>query len=184
MGKRLLRAAACLAAVCLWAAPASALVRMSETTDSFAIPNSGFVSGCALPFHSEDELVVMDISIGNSGVATMSNGEWMVGTGIVGSGQAATPNLDSAHPYPNPYMPSKGHASVTFTHLPTQVTIRVYTLAGELVQEMSKNNVAADQVAWQPVNNKQGQPLASGVYLYTIAAADGQTKTGKFMVIR
>lgn len=181
--KGLAAAAAAAFAFC-FAAPAHSLVRMSESVYSYSIPNGGFVALGTDSVKSDDGAFLMDTSLGTTKEPKMQGGEWTLGAGIVASGQTATSNLDRAHAFPNPFMPSRSHRAVTFTHLTPKVTIRIYTLAGELVKELTKDSNSTDQSEWYPVNNRQGQPVASGVYLWYIVSSEGQVKTGKLMVIR
>lgn len=123
-------------------------------------------------------------SLGVSGVTKMKGGTYEMGTGIVGSGAVAVANLDRAHAFPNPFMPSRGHTWIKFSQLTKKCIIRIYTLAGELVKELTKDAAATDRFEWYPVHNKQGQDLASGVFIWYIESSEGQVKTGKLMVIK
>jgi len=123
-------------------------------------------------------------AIGGSGIAKMEGGDFKIGTGIVGGITPSGIDLSSAHVFPNPYVPAKGHAGLTFSQVTSFATIRIYTIAGELVQELFKNDPTTDRVAWFPVENLRGDPVASGVYIFVIESSDGQIKTGKLMVIK
>ncbi len=82
---------------------------------------------------------------------------------------------------------------VEFRHLPAApCTIRIWTLAGDLVQVLRHDESAAqaagDYVStgtrtWDLVS-RNGQQVASGVYLFTVDAPGFPRKTGKFTVIR
>lgn len=123
-------------------------------------------------------------SIGNTSIAKMEGGDFKIGTGIIGGVGASGINIENAHAFPNPYIPSHGHAGITFSQLTTFATIRIYTVAGQLVREIIKTDAATDRAAWFPVENLGGQPVASGVYIFVIESGDGQAKTGKLMVIK
>jgi hypothetical protein len=43
-------------------------------------------------------------------------------------------NLSNAHCYPNPFKPSLGHNKITFTDLPRNIEIKIYTISGELAE--------------------------------------------------
>ncbi len=82
---------------------------------------------------------------------------------------------------------------VEFRHLPAApCTIRIWTLAGDLVQVLHHDAAAAiaggDYAAtgtrtWDLIS-RNGQQVASGVYLFTVAAPGYPDKLGKFTLIR
>jgi len=77
---------------------------------------------------------------------------------------------------------------VEFRNLPQdQGTIRIYTLAGDLVEELQFDGRGGQgTVEWDLVS-RNGQDVTSGVYLYSIETdtnAAYQRKIGKFVVIR
>ncbi len=82
---------------------------------------------------------------------------------------------------------------VEFRHLPaTECTIRIWTVAGDLVKVLhhdARSAVAAGDLAstgtqaWDLVS-RNGQQVASGVYLFTVDADGFPRKMGKFTVIR
>ncbi len=77
---------------------------------------------------------------------------------------------------------------VEFRNLPAdQGTIRIYTLAGDLVEELPfDGRTGAGTMKWDLVS-RNGQDVTSGVYLYSIETdtnAAYQRKIGKFVVIR
>lgn len=113
------------------------------------------------------------------------------------------PRIDAADPsrdgkvwvVPNPF---RAHApwerepvpGDTFTRhldffgLPRAVaTVRIYTLAGDLVQVLSHDGRQGDgQLAWNLIS-RNGQDVESGVYLFTVESVAGH-QTGRFVVIR
>lgn len=90
-------------------------------------------------------------------------------------------SLSNAYAFPNPFKPSAGHTTVTFTNLAAQCTIKVYTLTGELIKVIQETD-GDGQNTWN-VKNEAGENLTSGLYLFVIKSAD-DTKTGKLVVIR
>jgi hypothetical protein len=76
---------------------------------------------------------------------------------------------------------------VEFRNLPAdRGTIRVYTLAGDLVVELPFDGLAgAGTVRW-PLVSRNGQDITSGVYLFSVDTESGnfKRKVGKFVVIR
>jgi len=93
------------------------------------------------------------------------------------------PNNDvsGAYAYPVPYKPSAGHKNITFTNLAQVCTIKIYTIAGELVKTIVENDGDATSV-WD-VTSDSGNQVFSGVYIYVIKSKT-ETKTGKLMIIR
>jgi hypothetical protein len=83
--------------------------------------------------------------------------------------------------FPNPINKHDSANKVfTFFLIPSNTaTLRVYTLNGRLVKSISKND-DSDKIAWD-LNNEQGSPVASGVYLYVLSGPGG-SKKGKLAV--
>lgn len=82
---------------------------------------------------------------------------------------------------------------VEFRHLPAaKSTIRIYTLAGDLVKTIVHDQTAAiatgdyaatGSATWDLVS-RNGQDVASGVYVFSVEADGFDRKVGKFVVIR
>jgi hypothetical protein len=77
---------------------------------------------------------------------------------------------------------------VEFRNLPSdRGTIRVYTVAGDLVQSLSFDGRTGDgTVKWDLVS-RNGQDVASGVYIFSVETDTNdafQRKIGKFVVVR
>ncbi len=79
--------------------------------------------------------------------------------------------------YPNPFKPSDG--SIIFDNLPQEAIIEIFNLAGELINELS----GTEKVMWKPTN-KEGEKIASGIYIYLVTDKQGRKATGKFAIIR
>ncbi|MCA9730686.1 MAG: T9SS type A sorting domain-containing protein [Deferribacteres bacterium] len=81
-------------------------------------------------------------------------------------------DMELINAYPNPYYGmhefelNRFQRSVTFSHLPKQCTIRVFNLAGVLVRTIEKDD-DTQFAAWD-LNNQDGLPIASGMYLANI----------------
>ncbi len=102
-----------------------------------------------------------------------------------------TPTLesfkDSIRAYPNPAKSGR----VTFRYnlsQNTRITIKIYTIMGDLVWESSYNDTAGPGIThdWGCVN-KAGKKIASGLYIYRITADDGSqevTVTKKLIVVQ
>lgn len=84
---------------------------------------------------------------------------------------------------PSPFVPSRGHTFVTLfgANLAGGV-VNFYDTAGDHVQRLV---IPGNATTYQwDVRSRSGAPLASGVYIWVIEAADGGRYTGKFAVIR
>lgn len=92
-------------------------------------------------------------------------------------------NLDEVIVYPNPFeMAMASGGTLKFVRLPTQATIKIYNLAGELVRTLDKNN-AYNRLEWDG-KNEYGEKVASGLYFYVISSPQSANKiTGKIAVI-
>ena len=109
----------------------------------------------------------------NSGILLVgtSGGLSRIHTGIIPSA-----SCDSIQVYPNPFIPSEGHRRVTFEKVPDGSTIRIYTMSGELVNEIEIVNTLG---RWDGKNNL-GENVTSGVYIFTI----GECRSGIVAVVR
>jgi hypothetical protein len=72
--------------------------------------------------------------------------------------------------------------------------VSIYTLSGDLVQQIRPNDLRVDghpqkettgdqQATWNLVS-RNGQDVASGIYLFTVATIAGELQRGRFVVIR
>jgi len=118
--------------------------------------------------------------------------------GSVSPTRGAEKTLDNVHVVPNPY---HAHATrlygwtqnqINFVGLPAACRIRIFTQTGDLVttiyHELSIPPSSIEQ--WMQLTDSD-QYVASGLYVYIIDQAKdhegndlGQTKTGKFVIIR
>lgn len=143
--------------------------------------------------------------IQQKGFQVPCEGNWMqfapVPNQVATGGKAL---LDAIKVVPNPYLVrnswdvSKEDKHLMFTHLPTKCTIRIYTLAGNLVKIIyhdGTQNSFQTMGGTTPVGGTGGtefwnlltynsQLIASGVYLYHVEAPGIGNKIGKFAVIQ
>lgn len=84
---------------------------------------------------------------------------------------------------------------IEFINLPRQCLIRVFTLAGDLVQIIPHNIAGDGNVGWASeyseswdLNNRNRQQIVSGIYLFSVedrtSENEGDISVGKFVVIR
>jgi hypothetical protein len=88
---------------------------------------------------------------------------------------------------PNPYRASEvwdqpGQSEIHFTNLPSQASIRIFTLAGDLVRELDHNDSVRDFARWD-LKNADGRDVASGVYMVYVTSGSFAF-TDRFVVIR
>lgn len=72
---------------------------------------------------------------------------------------------------------------ITFAGLPGPCKITIYTLTGDIVDEL-ENRENSGSFVWD-TKTRYNQYLASGIYIYHVQSTDGKgSATGKFIVIR
>jgi hypothetical protein len=104
---------------------------------------------------------------------------------IVGS--QAERDITTIRVVPNPYLgqasweTSEGVRKLQFVNLPEECSIRIYTLAGELIRTLEHANGTGTE-DWNMLS-EGGRGIASGVYLYNVQSDYGHF-TGKFAVIK
>jgi hypothetical protein len=69
-----------------------------------------------------------------------------------------------------------------FIHLPASCTIRIFTLAGDVVTTLHHDDPVHGETEWNLLSDSQ-RAIASGVYIFTVESALG-TQIGKFVIIR
>jgi len=131
----------------------------------------------------------------NSGEVVPSEGNiFTIGTTAFSIGTA---KLDNIKVVPNPYVVrnpwevSSDYAILRFTNLPSECTIRIYTLAGNLIKTIEHKVEATASSAiqggsekWDMLSDNDQRP-ASGIFIYHISMPNNEeTKTGKFALIR
>lgn len=120
-----------------------------------------------------------------------------LGTGDVFSGVVTAPNtkditqaktqINDISVFPNPYFGAnslerdKYQRFVRFTNLPTDVTVRIFTLSGVFIQTLTKSNTN-QYLDWN-LRNRDGLPIASGIYLAYLDMPGVGTKIMKIAVI-
>ncbi|HPI38830.1 MAG TPA: hypothetical protein PK397_12885, partial [Ignavibacteriaceae bacterium] len=76
----------------------------------------------------------------------------------------------------------RGERVLQFRNLPPQCTIRIYTLVGELIQTIQKDDNGSI-ASWDLLTN-EGQRIAYGVYIFHVDAPGIGEKIGRFAVIK
>ncbi|MCP5064556.1 MAG: hypothetical protein GY936_19135, partial [Ignavibacteriae bacterium] len=103
-------------------------------------------------------------------------------------------SLDNIYVVPNPYVAfsanekpgrthvKRGERELQFRNLPPQCTISIYTLTGELVDEIIKDDNGS--IAYWNLLSSEGMRIAYGVYIYHIDLDGAGEKIGRFAVIK
>ena len=95
--------------------------------------------------------------------------------------------LDNIKTVPNPYYlfsdydASLNRRSVKFINLPAECSIDIYTLNGDLVRSLDKDDLTATELSWDLLN-AVGVPVGSGVFIYVVDAPAFGQKIGKMAV--
>jgi len=102
--------------------------------------------------------------------------------------------LDNIYVVPNPYVvysglerpgptaTKRGDQQLQFRNLPPRCTIRIYTMVGELVDTIEKDD-NTNFTTWDLLSY-EGQRLAYGVYLYHVDVPGVGQKIGRFALIK
>lgn len=106
---------------------------------------------------------------------------------------AAVPELRDNEVFvvPNPLVRSAGWdlgdaASVRIVNVTATSTASIYTLAGDLVRQIDNVDFAGVErgnIEWD-TRNADGEPVASGVYIYRVTDEQGGEIVGRFTIIR
>jgi hypothetical protein len=107
---------------------------------------------------------------------------------------AAKSQLENIYVVPNPYVVysnlespgasaiRRGELKLQFRNLPTRCTIRIYTMVGELVDVIDKDD-NTNFAEWD-ILSYEGQRLAYGVYIYHVDVPGVGDKIGRFALIK
>jgi hypothetical protein len=94
---------------------------------------------------------------------------------------------------PNPYKVDGAHAYpsaglMRWTNVPSKCTIRIFTVAGELVATIKHDDPTKGEATWTQVANARGGRMPAGVYYWNVesnmSGGTGQMKRGTFMLIK
>jgi len=112
------------------------------------------------------------------------------------NGAKAKSDLDKIAVVPNPYVGAaswesqnlfrtgRGERRIQFINLPAKCTIRIYTVAGNLVNTLHQDaEIDNGQLSWDLVS-KDGMDISYGIYIYHVDAPGIGEKIGKFAVVK
>jgi hypothetical protein len=99
-------------------------------------------------------------------------------------------DLDNISVVPNPYIvnsdyfnESPGNHLMRFTRLPSECTISIYTVSGEFVASLDHDDPFSGN-KWWDITNGRGKAVAPGLYIYVVDTPGGESKMGKFAIVR
>ncbi len=108
----------------------------------------------------------------------------------------AAQELGDIYVVPNPYVAAsvfeprnpiarteRGERRLYFANVPRQCTIRIYTLAGELVETLHHDSTLDNGKIFWDMRTKDNMNLAYGLYIFHVDSPEG-TFIGKFAVIK
>jgi hypothetical protein len=150
---------------------------------SFSVPLLSTLSGGGPSAGGAFSVTVVNMGGPSYSASSLTGGSFSLATGAAPAVvivAAPASGLGAAHCYPVPFRPAAGHTLITFTALTRSAQVRIYTISGELVRTLDKND-SGETLDWD-VKNSRGQRVVSGVYIYTVKSGS-QTATGKLMVI-
>jgi hypothetical protein len=82
------------------------------------------------------------------------------------------------------YTTGRGDRKIEFTHLPARCTIRIFTIAGQLVKTLYKDSNASDgSLTWDLISD-DGMDISYGLYIFHVDAPGVGEHIGKFAVIK
>ena len=77
---------------------------------------------------------------------------------------------------------SENKRLLKFIHLPPKCTVRIFTLAGDLVATLEHDDPMRGELTWDLLS-ESNRAIASGVYVFTVESDLGR-QIGKFVIIR
>jgi ligand-binding sensor domain-containing protein len=96
-------------------------------------------------------------------------------------GEAPTPGGGGLKVYPNPFVLEGRGATLRFSGLPLGASLRIFTLAGELVAQL--DGVPGQGTLEWGGQNQAGILVGSGIYLFAVTDEAGRSIRGKFAVV-
>jgi len=131
----------------------------------------------------------------NSGLVVPCRGNnWRLVSSAPSFAEGTEDILGKIKVVPNPYIVrndwevSTDYSKIQFTNLPLECTIRIYTLAGDLIRtihhEVSSSDLSQGGTEEWDVLTSQEQKPASGIYIYHISTDGFGTRTGKIAILK
>jgi hypothetical protein len=105
-------------------------------------------------------------------------------------------DINSVYAVPNPYRTGTSEQTTSYYHnypdrtikffnMPSEATIKIYTVSGDLVWEGQHSSPdGTDGIVSWDTKNRNGQEVGSGVYIFRVEASNDQDVYGRLVVIR
>ena len=149
-----------------WVGAKNGLARIDSKSGQVGVyttANSGLVNNRVNRITFDDASANVYVST-NSGISIIQS--------IFG---VPTSALDDVVAFPNPFVINSSDDRVGFNYA-GNATIRIFTVAGELVAETG-------DLTWDG-RNSSGTPVSSGVYLFVLTDSEGNSGSGKLLLVR
>ena len=148
----------------------------------------------------QNQVVDYFVGFNNEVAVAFTTQAGIAGADAVAAGMDIRPQMDSIKVVPNPYImfsrwqiatTSLNDARLLFSHLPPNGIIRIFTVSGSFVQELSwtPDDLAGNGDLFWDMRTREGTDTAGGLYIFVVTAtnpSDGSEvkKTGKFVIVR
>jgi hypothetical protein len=113
------------------------------------------------------------------------------------SKQVEKENMDNIYVVPNPYVVSsniesldlqnprdRGPRRVYFANLPATCTIKIYTMAGDLVRTLRHEGTIENGIETWDLTTSDNFPVSFGVYIFHVKSDNGNESVGRFALIK
>ncbi|MFQ5650051.1 MAG: hypothetical protein ACE5IY_08920 [bacterium] len=178
-----------------------------EILAEFDIAGNDFGRNTGLAFNYVDHVpngkaftysvVSFDRGAPQIGLETLATSPLINATRLSASSRPSTKLDNRIWVEPNPYVQRSGFEDqslnadvlielfreIHFVNVPAKCTIRVYTVDGDLVQTILHDNPNDSRARWNLIS-RNSRPIASGIYLFSVEAPDGDRQIGRFVVIK
>ncbi|MFI5363539.1 MAG: beta strand repeat-containing protein, partial [Elusimicrobiota bacterium] len=143
--------------------------------------SNGLITGMPTAMGTSDVV----LTAVNAGGASTATAHFTISASLV----TAAADLSQVRVYPIPYRPNSGNpdlggggTGITFDRLPSFASIKIYSVAGQLVSAFDVNSPSG-ATNWG-ARNGGGAEVASGLYLAVISSPSGGPVTKKILIIR
>ena len=87
-------------------------------------------------------------------------------------------------PPPDVFSTGRGERAVHFIHLPTECTIKIFTISGEHIRTIQHSSTLWDGTESWNLLSRDGLDVASGIYIYHIITPEKYEKIGRIALIK
>ena len=113
------------------------------------------------------------------------------------SKQVEEENMNNIYVVPNPYVVSsniesldlqnprdRGPRRVYFANLPAMCTIKIYTMAGDLVRTLKHEGSIENGIETWDLTTSDNFPVSFGIYIFHVESENGNESVGRFALIK